>query len=179
MSQWQGIVSQNAEHCSIWQIDQLTKRPEVAIPQDCNQPIQSICIQPVGTETFSKLSEARASQRQLLASQKHLFYLLSQLSAYPSPLGQPTRFASDISAHLTEAFKIFAEFIENETDVSYSTLFASQSCIELLQLALQKAQHSESWKAEQRLQFSSPGKPAQIQSSMQAVSRTSPLIKPK
>ena len=152
MSQWQGIVSQNAEHCSIWQIDQLTKRPEVAIPQDCNQPIQSICIQPVGTETFSKLSEARASQRQLLASQKHLFYLLSQLSAYPSPLGQPTRFASDISAHLTEAFRIFAELIENETDVSYSTLFASQSCIELLQLALQKAQHSESWKTEERQQ---------------------------
>ena len=153
MSQWQGIVSQNAEHCSIWQIDQLTKRPEVAIPQDCNQPIQSICIQPVGTETFSKLSEVRASQRQLLASQKHLFYLLSQLSAYPSPLGQPTRFASDISAHLTEAFRIFAELIENETDVSYSTLFASQSCIELLQLALQKAQHSESWKTEERQQL--------------------------
>ena len=152
MSQWQGIVSQNAEHCSIWQIDQLTKRPEVAIPQDCNQPIQSICIQPVGTETFSKLLEARASQRQLLASQKHLFYLLSQLSAYPSPLGQPTRFASDISAHLTEAFRIFAKLIENETNVSYSTLFASQSCIELLQLALQKAQHSESWKTEERQQ---------------------------
>ena len=152
MSQWQGIVSQNAEHCSIWQIDQLTKRPEVEIPQDCNQPIQSICIQPVGTETYSKLSEFQASQQQLLASQNHLFYLLSQLSTYPSPLGQPARFASDISAHLTEAFKIFDEFIENETDVSYSTLFASQHCIELLQLALQKAQHSESWKAEQRQQ---------------------------
>ena len=148
--EWQEIVNQNAQQCSIWQINKTTKRPKVVIPQDCSQKIQSICIHPVGNATYSRLSESRVSHQQLLASQNHLFYLLSQLSAYPSPLGQPAQFASDISAHLHKAFQIFAEFIENETDVSYSTLFASQRSIQLLQLALQKAQHSESWKAEQR-----------------------------
>ena len=148
-SQWQQSITNNSEQCSIWQINQLTLQAEVKAALDCNQKIHSICIQSVGTETHSNRTEFQASQQMLLASSEHLYYLITQLSSYPSP---HERFASDISIHLTEAFATFAESIEKRPDFSYRSLFAFKRCTELLQLALQKAQHSESWKAEERQQ---------------------------
>ena len=148
-SQWQQSITNNSEQCSIWQINQLTFQAEVKAALDCNQKIHSICIQSVGTETHSNRTEFQASQQMLLASSEHLYYLITQLSSYPSP---HERFASDISIHLTEAFATFAESIEKRPDFSYRSLFAFKRCTELLQLALQKAQHSESWKAEERQQ---------------------------
>ena len=148
-SQWQQSITNNSEQCSIWQINQLTLQAEVKAALDCNQKIPSICIQSVGTETHSNRTEFQASQQMLLASSEHLYYLITQLSSYPSP---HERFASDISIHLTEAFATFAESIEKRPDFSYRSLFAFKRCTELLQLALQKAQHSESWKAEERQQ---------------------------
>ena len=148
-SQWQQSITNNSEQCSIWQINQITLQAEVKAALDCNQKIHSICIQSVGTETHSNRTEFQASQQMLLASSEHLYYLITQLSSYPSP---HERFASDISIHLTEAFATFAESIEKRPDFSYRSLFAFKRCTELLQLALQKAQHSESWKAEERQQ---------------------------
>ena len=148
-SQWQQSITNNSEQCSIWQINQITLQAEVKAALDCNQKIPSICIQSVGTETHSNQTEFQASQQMLLASSEHLYYLITQLSSYPSP---HERFASDISIHLTEAFATFAESIEKRPDFSYRSLFAFKRCTELLQLALQKAQHSESWKAEERQQ---------------------------
>ena len=148
-SQWQQSITNNSEQCSIWQINQITLQAEVKAALDCNQKIHSICIQSVGTETHSNRTEFQASQQMLLASSEHLYYLITQLSSYPSP---SERFASDISIHLTEAFATFAESIEKRPDFSYRSLFAFKRCTELLQLALQKAQHSESWKAEERQQ---------------------------
>ena len=148
-SQWQQSITNNSEQCSIWQINQITLQAEVKAALDCNQKIHSICIQSVGTETHSNRTEFQASQQMLLASSEHLYYLITQLSSYPSP---HERFASDISIHLTEAFATFAESIESRPDFSYRSLFAFKRCTELLQLALQKAQHSESWKAEERQQ---------------------------
>ena len=148
-SQWQQSITNNSEQCSIWQINQLTLQAEVKAALDCNQKIHSICIQSVGTETHSNRTEFQASQQMLLASSEHLYYLITQLSSYPSP---HERFASDISIHLTEAFATFADSIESRPDISYRSLFAFKRCTELLQLALQKAQHSESWKAEERQQ---------------------------
>ena len=148
-SQWQQSITNNSEQCSIWQINQITLQAEVKAAIDCNQKIHSICIQSVGTETHSNRTEFQASQQMLLASSEHLYYLITQLSSYPSP---HERFASDISIHLTEAFATFAESIEKRPDFSYRSLFAFKRCTELLQLALQKAQHSESWKAEERQQ---------------------------
>ena len=148
-SQWQQSITNNSEQCSIWQINQITLQAEVKAALDCNQKIPSICIQSVGTETHSNRTEFQASQQMLLASSEHLYYLITQLSSYPSP---HERFASDISIHLTEAFATFAESIEKRPDFSYRSLFAFKRCTELLQLALQKAQHSESWKAEERQQ---------------------------
>ena len=148
-SQWQQSITNNSEQCSIWQINQITLQAEVKAALDCNQKIHSICIQSVGTETHSNRTEFQASQQMLLASSEHLYYLITQLSSYPSP---HERFASDISIHLTEAFATFAEYIESRPDFSYRSLFAFKRCTELLQLALQKAQHSESWKAEERQQ---------------------------
>ena len=147
--QWQQSITNNSEQCSIWQINQITLQAEVKAALDCNQKIHSICIQSVGTETHSNRTEFQASQQMLLASSEHLYYLITQLSSYPSP---HERFASDISIHLTEAFATFAESIEKRPDFSYRSLFAFKRCTELLQLALQKAQHSESWKAEERQQ---------------------------
>ena len=148
-SQWQQSITNNSEQCSIWQINQITLQAEVKAALDCNQKIHSICIQSVGTETHSNRTEFQASQQMLLASSEHLYYLITQLSSYPSP---HERFASDISIHLTEAFATFADSIEKRPDFSYRSLFAFKRCTELLQLALQKAQHSESWKAEERQQ---------------------------
>ena len=147
--QWQQSITNNSEQCSIWQINQITLQAEVKAALDCNQKIHSICIQSVGTETHSNRTEFQASQQMLLASSEHLYYLITQLSSYPSP---HERFASDISIHLTEAFATFADSIEKRPDFSYRSLFAFKRCTELLQLALQKAQHSESWKAEERQQ---------------------------
>ena len=148
--QWRNMITKNSELCAIWQINSLTNQAEiVAGPPNCVQNLPSICLQAVGTQTFSNLSDHRASQDQLLASVQHLYYLLTQLETYPSP---STRFASDIMSHILKAFGIFADFIENKTQISHQTLFASQRCINLVQLALQKAQHSESWKAEERQQ---------------------------
>ena len=148
--QWRNMITKNSELCAIWQINSLTNQAEiVAGPPNCVQNLPSICLQAVGTQTFSNLSDHRASQHQLLASVQHLYYLLTQLETYPSP---SRRFASDIMSHILKAFGIFADFIENKTQMSHQTLFASQRCIGLVQLALQKAQHSESWKAEERQQ---------------------------
>ena len=148
--QWRNMITKNSELCAIWQINSLTNQAEiVAGPPNCGQNLPSICLQAVGTQTFSNLSDHRASQHQLLASVQHLYYLLTQLETYPSP---SKRFASDIMSHILKAFGIFADFIENKTQMSHQTLFASQRCINLVQLALQKAQHSESWKAEERQQ---------------------------
>ena len=148
--QWRNMITKNSELCAIWQINSLTNQAEiVAGPPNCVQNLPSICLQAVGTQTFSNLSDHRASQDQLLASVQHLYYLLTQLETYPSP---SKRFASDIMSHILKAFGIFADFIENKTQISHQTLFASQRCINLVQLALQKAQHSESWKAEERQQ---------------------------
>ena len=148
--QWRNMITTNSELCAIWQINSLTNQAEiVAGPPNCVQNLPSICLQAVGTQTFSNLSDHRASQHQLLASVQHLYYLLTQLETYPSP---SKRFASDIMSHILKAFGIFADFIENKTQISHQTLFASQRCINLVQLALQKAQHSESWKAEERQQ---------------------------
>ena len=148
--QWRNMITTNSELCAIWQINSLTNQAEiVAGPPNCVQNLPSICLQAVGTQTFSNLSDHRASQDQLLASVQHLYYLLTQLETYPSP---SKRFASDIMSHILKAFGIFADFIENKTQISHQTLFASQRCINLVQLALQKAQHSESWKAEERQQ---------------------------
>ena len=148
--QWRNMITKNSELCAIWQINSLTNQAEIiAGPPNCGQNLPSICLQAVGTQTFSNLSDHRASQHQLLASVQHLYYLLTQLETYPSP---SRRFASDIMSHILKAFGIFADFIENKTQMSHQTLFASQRCIGLVQLALQKAQHSESWKAEERQQ---------------------------
>ena len=148
--QWRNTITKNSELCAIWQINSLTNQAEIiAGPPNCVQNLPSICLQAVGTQTFSNLSDHRASQHQLLASVQHLYYLLTQLETYPSP---SRRFASDIMSHILEAFGIFADFIENKTQMSHQTLFASQRCLGLVQLALQKAQHSESWKAEERQQ---------------------------
>ena len=148
--QWRNMITKNSELCAIWQINSLTNQAEIiAGPPNCVQNLPSICLQAVGTQTFSNLSDHRASQHQLLASVQHLYYLLTQLETYPSP---SRRFASDIMSHILKAFGIFADFIENKTQMSHQTLFASQRCIGLVQLALQKAQHSESWKAEERQQ---------------------------
>jgi hypothetical protein len=148
--QWRNMITKNSELCAIWQINSLTKQAEIVSgPPNCVQNLPSICLQAVGTQTFSNLSDHRASQHQLLASVQHLYYLLTQLETYPSP---SKRFASDIMSHILKAFGIFADFIENKTQISHQTLFASQRCINLVQLALQKAQHSESWKAEERQQ---------------------------
>ena len=103
----------------------------------------------MGTKTYSNRSDHQTNRQLLLASSQHLYYLLTQLATYPSP---QKRFASDISLHLTEAFETFANLIENKVNVPYQALFASQRCIGLVQLALQKAQHSEGWKAEERQQ---------------------------
>ena len=148
--QWRNTITKNSELCAIWQINSLTNQAEIiAGPPNCGQDLPSICLQAVGTQTFSNLSDHRANQHQLLASIQHLYYLLTQLETYPSP---SKRFASDIMSHILEAFGIFADFIENKTQMSHQTLFASQRCLGLVQLALQKAQHSESWKAEERQQ---------------------------
>lgn len=148
--QWRNMITKNSELCAIWQINSLTKQAEIVSgPPNCVQNLPSICLQAVGTQTFSNLSDHRASQHQLLASVQHLYYLLTQLETYPSP---SRRFASDIMSHILKAFGIFADFIEKKTQMSHQTLFASQRCIGLVQLALQKAQHSESWKAEERQQ---------------------------
>ena len=149
--QWRNMITKNSELCAIWQINSLTKQAEIVSgPPNCVQNLPSICLQAVGTQTFSNLSDHRASQHQLLASVQHLYYLLTQLETYPSP---SRRFASDIMSHILKAFGIFADFIENKTQMSHQTLFASQRCLGLVQLALQKAQHSESWKAEERQQL--------------------------
>ena len=148
---WQNTIAKNSELCAIWQINPLTNQAEIkAGPPNCGQDLPSICLQAVGTQTYSNLSDHRANQHQLLASNQHLYYLLTQLETYPSP---SKRFASDITLHVLEAFGIFADFIENKTQMSLQTLFASQRCLGLVQLALQKAQHSESWKAEERQQL--------------------------
>ena len=148
---WQNTIAKNSELCAIWQINPLTNQAEIkAGPPNCGQDLPSICLQAVGTQTYSNLSDHRANQHQLLASNQHLYYLLTQLETYPSP---SKRFASDITLHVLEAFGIFADFIENKTQISHQTLFASQRCLGLVQLALQKAQHSESWKAEERQQL--------------------------
>ena len=148
---WQNTIAKNSELCAIWQINPLTNQAEIkAGPPNCGQDLPSICLQAVGTQTYSNLSDHRANQHQLLASNQHLYYLLTQLETYPSP---SKRFASDITLHVLEAFGIFADFIENKTQMSHQTLFASQRCLGLVQLALQKAQHSESWKAEERQQL--------------------------
>ena len=117
--QWQQSITNNSEQCSIWQINQLTLQAEVKAALDCNQKIPSICIQSVGTRTYSNRSEFQASQQMLLASSEHLYYLITQLSTYPSP---HERFASDISIHLTEAFATFADSIESRPDISYRSL---------------------------------------------------------
>ena len=149
--QWRNTIDTNSELCSIWQINSVTNQAEVIAAQpNCGQDLPSICLQAAGTQTYSNLSDHRANQHQLLASTQHLYYLLTQLETYPSP---HKRFASDILVHVLEAFDIFANFIENETQMSYQALFASKRCIGLVQLALQKAQHSESWKAEERQQL--------------------------
>ena len=149
--QWRNTIDTNSELCSIWQINSVTNQAEIIAAQpNCGQDLPSICLQAAGTQTYSNLSDHQANQHQLLASSQHLYYLLTQLETYPSP---QKRFASDILLHVLEAFDIFANFIENETHVSYQALFASKRCIGLVQLALQKAQHSESWKAEERQQL--------------------------
>ena len=148
-SQWQKTISDSSELCSVWQINEVTEQAEIIAQPDCNRDLPSICLQSVGTKTYSNQSDHQATQQQRLASSQHLYYLLTQLSTYPSP---QKRFASDISLHITEAFEIFDNFIENKTNVSYQALFASKRCIDLIQLALQKAQHSEGWKAEERQQ---------------------------
>ena len=148
--QWRNTINTNSELCSIWQINPVTKQAEIIAAQpNCNQDLPSICLQATGIQTYSNLSDHQANRHQLLASSQHLYYLLTQLETYPSP---SKRFASDILLHIIEAFEIFANFIENETNVPYQALFASKRCIGLVQLALQKAQHSESWKAEERQQ---------------------------
>ena len=148
--QWRKTIDTNSELCSIWQINSVTNQAEIIAAQpNCGQDLPSICLQAAGIQTYSNLSDHQANQHQLLASSQHLYYLLTQLETYPSP---QKRFASDILLHVLEAFDIFANFIENETHVSYQALFASKRCIGLVQLALQKAQHSESWKAEERQQ---------------------------
>ena len=148
-AQWQKTISDSSGLCSIWQISDVTEQAEIKAQPDCNQALPSICLQSVGTRTYSTQFDHQTTKQQLLASSQHLFYLLTQLLTYPSP---QKHFASDISLHLTEAFEIFAYFIENKADVSYQALFASKRCIDLIQLALQKAQHSEGWKAEERQQ---------------------------
>ena len=148
-SRWQQITSNSASLCAVWQISEITNQAEITSQTDCNQKLQALCLQSVGSRTYSNHVERQTTKQQLLLTNQHLYYLITQLLTYPYP---ERRFASDISVHLTNAFEFFQKYIENNDKLSYQALLASRHCIDLTQLALQKAQHSEGWKAEERQQ---------------------------
>lgn len=80
-SQWQKTISDSSELCSVWQINEVTEQAEIIAQPDCNRDLPSICLQSVGTKTYSNQSDHQATQQQRLASSQHLYYLLTQLNS--------------------------------------------------------------------------------------------------
>ena len=144
VGRWQTVVTKAANRCAVWQRNQATF-PEITAQTDCTPPMPSICIQSVGTATYTSTVDRPLIREQLVASIRHVFYLLSQLLTFPFP---EREFASDISIHITEAATYYTKYVEDKDDSSYKTLLAAQHCTNLIQLALSKSQHSESWKTE-------------------------------
>ena len=152
ISAFQSTISSNSEACAIWQKSDLTGLPEVISGDGCLKPLPTLCLYNRGVDTHSHQSMVKIVKRGFVISAQHVFYLLSQLLNYPTP---HVSFASDITVHLTEAFRHYANKVENQIasdQYTYEISFAMQHCTALVQLALQKAQHSEHWHSQQRQQ---------------------------
>ena len=152
IAQFQTKVQASAQLCAILQPNSLTGLPQITAGDGCTDTLPSLCLFDAGGHTYHSVSMHSSVKRLFLVSAQHLFYLLSQLLNYPSP---HVKFASDISLHLARGFKYYSRHIETKEsfyEMTYDVLFDIEYCVWLVQLALQKAQHSEHWHSEKRQQ---------------------------
>ena len=141
---WASTIDQNTNNCAVWHLTAIGT-PEVKPEANCNTHMHSICIQLAGNQSYQNLLMNENVLPQLLTTTKLLYYLLSEISSLEAP---DSKYASDIGMHLSQSATYYAENIGRKGFLSYTMLAAAQHSVNLLLLALTKAQHSSFWQTE-------------------------------